>query len=205
MILTQVRTLDDMNILFGDDVTKTFEQSQEKIIKIREDVLLLFGFKTRAKGIPDLNATIKFINAILSNCARFETIERIMAIKLNDPNYHPIVPILPLYKPESVNETQELFDSISITTDITISKSRNKVCEKSSCDNIVEKSVTNLPQLFFIVLAQDQSNITETKIEIPESLIFLSSENLIKNESDIYTLIFYLQEKFQISKEKLKQ
>jgi hypothetical protein len=87
--------------------------------------------------MPDLNATIKFINAIVNNwCgytiksgetrvgskghqirkktywihrvppngAGFETIERIMAIKLNNPNYH--------------NETQELFDSIPITTDI---------------------------------------------------------------------------------------
>ncbi|CAG8558620.1 5622_t:CDS:2, partial [Diversispora eburnea] len=32
---------------------------------LSEDTLLLFGFKTRAKGISDLNATIKFINAIL--------------------------------------------------------------------------------------------------------------------------------------------
>jgi hypothetical protein len=31
---------------------KTFKQSQEKI-----DALSLFGFKTRAKGTPDLNAT----------------------------------------------------------------------------------------------------------------------------------------------------
>ncbi|CAJ0873573.1 5298_t:CDS:1 [Entrophospora sp. SA101] len=245
--------IDDTNILSGDDVAKTFEQSQEKIIKIQEDALLLFGFKTRAKGTPDLNATIKFINAILGNwcgytikseqmllgpkdqrvwkrtywiyCvpdngAGFETIERIIAIKSNDPNYYPTNPILPPYKPESVNETQELFDSIpmcldtssAITTDITISKSSNKVCEKSSCNNIVEKSMTNLPQLSSIVLAQNQSNnfeqfsnITETRIEIPESLTSLSSEFLIKNESDIDTLIFYLQEKFQMSKEKLEQ
>ena len=59
--------IDDTNILSGDDVTTIFKQSQEKIVKIREDALLLFGFKTRAKGLPDLNATIKFINAILSN------------------------------------------------------------------------------------------------------------------------------------------
>ena len=49
------------------------------------------------------------------------------------------------------------------------------------------------------------SNIVEIKKEIPESLISLSSEYLIKNESDIDTLIFYLQEKFQMSKEKLEQ
>src|SRR5438128_12694334 len=59
------RDIDDMNILSGDDVAKVFKQSQEKIVKIQEDALLLFNFKTRAKGIPDLNATIKFINAIL--------------------------------------------------------------------------------------------------------------------------------------------
>ena len=59
------RDIDDMNILSGDDVAKTFEQSREKIVKIREDALLLFGFKTRAKGLPDLNATIKFINAVM--------------------------------------------------------------------------------------------------------------------------------------------
>ena len=86
-----------------------------------------------------------------SNSARFETIERIMAIKLNDSNYHPTNPIILLYKLELINETQELFDSILITTDITILKSSNK----SFCNNIVKKSVTDLPQLFSIVLTQD--------------------------------------------------
>ena len=221
-------------------MTKVFKQSWEKIVKIQEDALLLFGFKTRAKGIPDLNATIKFINAILSNwCgytiksgetrvgskghqirkktywihrvpdneAGFETQEGIMAIKLNVPNYHPTNPVLPPYKPESIDETQELFDSIPITTDTTISKSSNEVCEKSSCNNIVEKSITDLPQL-----SQDQLNnseqflsITEAKKELPESLTSLSSEFLIKNESDIDMLIFHLQQKFQLSQERLEQ
>ena len=40
-----------MNILSGDNVSKVFKQSQEQIVKIREDALLLFNFKTRAKGI----------------------------------------------------------------------------------------------------------------------------------------------------------
>nr|CAG8649359.1 913_t:CDS:1 [Entrophospora candida] len=245
------RDIDDMNILSGDDVTKTFEQSQEKIVKIREDALLLFGFKTRAKGMPDLNATVKFINAILGNwCgytvksgrkkegpkgqqvwkstywihrvpdngAGFETQERIKAIKLNVPNYHLTVPVLPPYKPESANETQKLFDSIpiclntssAITTDIIISEeaklqcsilSSNEICKKSSCDNITEKSEI-----------QNQSNdseqfssITEAKIEIPESLISLSSEFLIKNKSDVDILIFYLQQKFQMPQERLEK
>ncbi|CAG8603583.1 2791_t:CDS:2, partial [Diversispora eburnea] len=170
----------------------------EKIIKIREDALLLFGFKTRAKGLPDLNVAIKFINAILNNGAGFKTQEEIIAIKLNNPNYHPTGPIFPLYKLELINETQELFDSIPITTDIAISEetklqsstlSSNEICEKSSCDNITEQF----------------SSITETKIEIPKSLISLSSEYLIKNESDIDTLIFYLQEKFNMSKERLEK
>ncbi|CAG8840602.1 14766_t:CDS:2, partial [Gigaspora margarita] len=183
--------IDDMNVLFGDDVAKTFEQSQEKIIKIREDALLLFGFKTRAKGLPDLNATIKFINAVIGSwcgytikssatCvgskgyqiwkktywidrnpyggAGFNNQEEVMARKLDNPEYCPIAP--------------DLFDSMPITTDIAISKFSNEVCEKSSCNSIVEKSVTDLPQL---------------------------------NESNIDTIIFYLQEKFQISKEKLEQ
>ncbi|RIB23784.1 origin of replication binding protein [Gigaspora rosea] len=211
--------IDDTNILSGDDIAKTFDQSREKIVKIREDALLLFGFKTRAKGLPDLNATIKFINAILGNwCgytiksgetrigprtnriwkktywihrvppngAGFETIERIMAIKLNDPNYHSTDPILPPYKPESINEIQKLFDSILVTTDITISEkaklrcsvsSNNKDCEESSCNNVNEESATNLSQSPSIILTQDRSNdfeqfssITETKKEIPELL-----------------------------------
>jgi hypothetical protein len=135
-----------------------------------------------------------------------------MAIKLNDPNYCPTDPILPPYKPESVNKTQELFDSIPITTDITISKSSIEICEESSCNNIVEKSVTKLPQLSSSILTQNESNdskqfsnIIEIKKEIPESLISLSSEYLIKNESDINTLILLLQQKFQMSKEKLEQ
>ncbi|CAG8850656.1 3416_t:CDS:2, partial [Gigaspora margarita] len=37
-------------------------------------------------------------------------------------NHKPYGPILPPYKPESVNKTQELFNSISVTTDITILK-----------------------------------------------------------------------------------
>ena len=140
---------------------------------------------------------------------------------MNVPNYHPTVPVLPPYKPESIDETQELFDSIPITTDITISEkaklrcsasSSNEVCEQSSCNNIVEKSVTKLPQLSSSILTQNESNdskqfsnIIEIKKEIPESLISLSSEYLIKNESDVDTLILLLQQKFQMSQERLEQ
>ena len=41
--------------------------------------------------------------------------------------------------------------------------------------------------------------------ETPKCLISLSSEFLIKHESDINTLIFLLQQKFQMSREKLEQ
>ncbi|CAG8619224.1 2809_t:CDS:2 [Paraglomus occultum] len=125
------------------------------------------------------------------NGAGFETQEGIMAIKLNDPNYHPTVPILPPYKSESVNETQELFDSIPITTDIS-----EEVKLRCSAPSISIQNQSNDSKQF--------SNIIEIK-EIPESLISLSLECLIKNDSDIDTLIFYLQEKFQMSKEKLEQ
>ncbi|CAG8577898.1 18208_t:CDS:2, partial [Cetraspora pellucida] len=190
-----------------------------------DNMNIFSGNDTRAKRMPDLNSAIKFINAILSNwcsytvksgetyvgsrghqvCkklfwiyhvsdngADFETQERIKAIKLNNPNYHPTIPILLPYKPESIDETQELFDSIPIITDITILKFSNEVCEDSFCNNIVEKSVTKLSQL-------------PSSKELPESLISLSLEYLIKNESDISTFILLLQQKFQILKEKLEQ
>ncbi|CAG8480817.1 17706_t:CDS:10 [Cetraspora pellucida] len=167
--------MDNINILSGDYVAKAFKQSQEKIVKIREDALLLFGFKTRAKGMPDLNNTIKFINTILSNwCgytvktdnrAGFETQERIKTIKLNGSNYHSIIPILLSYKPESIDETQKLFNSILITTDITISKS-----------TLIKNQSNNSEQF---------SSITKAKKKLPKSLISLSSEYYIKNKSDI--------------------
>ncbi|RIB16920.1 hypothetical protein C2G38_2188684 [Gigaspora rosea] len=253
--------IDDTKILSGDDVAKAFEQSCEEVVKIREDARLLFGFKTRAKGTPDLNATIKFINAIAGNwcgytvksdethvgskghqvrkriywidhkaydgCG-FETLEEIRAIKVNNSKYLPIAPIIPPYKPEPIDETQEHFDSIP-TTDITTSEEAklrcstsfiNEVCKESSCHNVIEESMPNLLQSPSTISTQDQlndfeqfSNITETKKEILEPLIMkhlppeisLSSELLIKSESDIDTLILLLQQKYQMSQEKLDQ
>ncbi|CAG8494139.1 8962_t:CDS:10, partial [Scutellospora calospora] len=148
------KDIDDMNILSNDDIAKTFEQSQEKIIKIREDALLLFGFKTRAKGIPDLNATIKFINKKtywiyykLYGRDNFVTQEEIIAIKVNNSKYFPIGPILLLYKPELIDETQDLFDSISITNNITLEYTKHKVSNLSN-NEIDEKD------LFLEMLAQ---------------------------------------------------
>ncbi|CAG8665861.1 10452_t:CDS:1, partial [Paraglomus occultum] len=116
-----------------------------------------------------------------------------MTIKSNDPNYRPTNPVLPPYKPESVDETQELFDSIPITTDIV----SDEICKESSCNNIAEKSETQNQSN----ISEQFSSITETKIEIPESLSSLSSEFLIKNKSDVNILIFYLHEKFNMSQE----
>src|SRR6185369_17821053 len=48
-----------------------------------------------------------------------------------------------------------------------------------------------------------EASIVEKKIA--ESLTPLSSEFLIKNESDIDTLILLLQQKFQMSQERLEQ
>ncbi|CAG8466696.1 6511_t:CDS:10 [Scutellospora calospora] len=113
---------------------------------LSEDALLLFGFKSQAKETPDLKATEStyWIYHVSDNRARLITQEELIDIKSNTPNYHLITPILLLYKLESINKTQKLFDSIPITTNIAISKSSNEVCKESSCNNIVEKSVTNL-------------------------------------------------------------
>ncbi|CAG8565515.1 8005_t:CDS:2, partial [Diversispora eburnea] len=54
-------------ILSGNTVTKAFEQSREKIIKIQQETYSLFDFKSRAKGISNLNITVKLINAISGN------------------------------------------------------------------------------------------------------------------------------------------
>ena len=59
--------IDDKRILFGNIVSETFTQSCERFIEIQDNSLLLFGFKSRAKKIPDLNLAIKAINAITSN------------------------------------------------------------------------------------------------------------------------------------------
>ena len=60
----RISDIDDAKILSGDGVTKAFEQSREKIIKIRQEALLLIGFKSRAKEPPNLNATIKLISIL---------------------------------------------------------------------------------------------------------------------------------------------
>jgi hypothetical protein len=59
--------IDDKCILPGNIVSEAFVQSCEKFIEIRNQSLLLFGFKSHAKTTPDLNLAIKAINAIAGN------------------------------------------------------------------------------------------------------------------------------------------
>ncbi|KAF0464963.1 helicase [Gigaspora margarita] len=59
--------IDDKRILSDDQVKVTFEASRDRFIEIRSQALLLFGFNSRAKEIPDLNSAIKAINAIVGN------------------------------------------------------------------------------------------------------------------------------------------
>ncbi|CAG8675667.1 965_t:CDS:1, partial [Scutellospora calospora] len=214
----------DMNILSSDDIAKTFKQSQKKIVKIREDVLLLFGFKTRAKRIPDLNTTIKFINAILSNWYgytirsstthigsrtnrvwkktywiyrklysrdSFVTQEEITAIKVNNSKYFPINPIFLLYKPELIDETQDLFDSIPITNNITSECTKYEVSDLSN-NEIDEKDLflempaqydaehrkNSSQEIYYIDITTFEANTYEK--EISDFLISLYSEFLIK-------------------------
>ncbi|CAG8783653.1 28869_t:CDS:2 [Gigaspora margarita] len=117
--------IDDTKILLGDDVSKAFKQTRKKIIKIREDALLLFGFKSRAKETPNLKATVKLINAIARNwCSYTVKSEAKLSGPKNQTGFNKAgTPILPPYKPEepevqcsslSANYIQELFDSISV-------------------------------------------------------------------------------------------
>ncbi|RHZ45576.1 hypothetical protein Glove_669g23 [Diversispora epigaea] len=235
------RDIDDTNILSGDDVTKVFKQSQKKIIKIREDALLFFGFKTRAKGVSDLKATVKLINAIVGNwcgyiikskrklpykSSDFITQEEIMIKKLDNSKYVSINPILPSYKPKTNNEIQDPFDSILITNNTTSKYAEHKLFDLSS-NAIYEKNLSLEMQIQNQLIDSDKEDPSQgicyddtiigeastVEKKISESLITLcspptislSSEYLIKNESDIDTFVLLLQQKIQISSEKLKQ
>jgi hypothetical protein len=59
--------IDDKCTLSNDTASESFMQSCEKFIEIRNQSLLLFGFKSRAKETPDLHSAIKTINAIAGN------------------------------------------------------------------------------------------------------------------------------------------
>ncbi|CAG8597356.1 8421_t:CDS:2, partial [Scutellospora calospora] len=77
----------------------------------------------------------------------FVTQEEIIAIKVNNSKYFSIGPILPLYKPELIDETQDFFDSMPITNNITSEYTKHEVSDLSN-NEIDEKD------LFLKMLAQ---------------------------------------------------
>ena len=130
-----------------------------------------------------------------------------------------------------IDETQDLFDSIPITNNITsecteheVSDSSNNAIDKKALsfempvqhqsidsNKISEHREDHTQNICYVNTTIDGAGTTEKKISeslatlcLP-SAISLSSELLIKNESDIDTLILLLQQKFQMSQEKLEQ
>ena len=105
-------------------------QSCEKFIEIRNQSLLLFGFKSRAKETPDLKSAIQAINAIAGNWCEYTIKSDKKRIGFKEKqvwkysykiNYQPYngtgfedkgaSELLP-YKLNTDNKIQELFDSI---------------------------------------------------------------------------------------------
>src|SRR5439155_16287012 len=75
-------------------------------------------------------------------------------------------------------------------------------------DNVIAdppKSDFNSSQDICHVVDNTIGEASTVEKNIPEPLISLSSKFLIKNKSDIDVLILLLQQKFQMSKEKLEQ
>jgi hypothetical protein len=122
--------IDDKRTLSSDTASESFMQSCEKFIEIRNQSLLLFGFKSRAKETPDLHSAIKTINAIAGNWCGY-TVEsdkkrigskgqqvRQYSYRINRQPYNGIgfgdkgAPELPPYRSKTDNDIQEFFDSI---------------------------------------------------------------------------------------------
>ncbi|CAG8518535.1 8798_t:CDS:2, partial [Diversispora eburnea] len=180
--------------------------------QIRSQALLLFGFRSRTKEMPDLKSAVKAINVIVGNWCGYTIKKEVMIRKLDNSEYCPIVPVLPSYKPKVSDEIQDFFDFITITNNTTLEYAECEISDSSS--NAIDEKTLSLPEAVTQQLkmpAQDvcyvntinEAGTAEKKIS--ESLISLSSEYLIKNESDIDILIHLLQQKFQMSQEKLDQ
>ncbi|RHZ76767.1 hypothetical protein Glove_193g47 [Diversispora epigaea] len=156
----------------------------------------------------------------------FNNQEEVMARKLDNPEYCPIAPILPSYKPKISNKIQDLFDSIPITNNTTSECTKHRLSDLSS-SAVYEKDLSLEMQTQNQLIDSDKKDPSQgichgdttigeastVEKKISESLvtlcsppaISLSSEYLIKNESDIDALVLLLQQKIQISPEKLKQ
>ena len=122
--------IDDKRTLSGDTALESFMRSCERFIEIRNQSLLLFGFKSRAKETPDLHSAIKTINAIAGNWCGY-SIEsdkkrigpkgqqvRQYSYRINRRPYNGTgfgdkgAPELSPYRPKTDNNIQKLFDSI---------------------------------------------------------------------------------------------
>ncbi|CAG8819352.1 45312_t:CDS:2, partial [Gigaspora margarita] len=112
-------SIDDKRTLPGDTALESFMRSCERFIEIRNQSLLLFGFKSRAKKTPDLHLAIKMINAIASNWCGYavESDKKRIGPKGQQP-YDGLgfgdkgALELPPYRPKTDNNIQEVFDSI---------------------------------------------------------------------------------------------
>ncbi|CAJ0899263.1 8611_t:CDS:2, partial [Entrophospora sp. SA101] len=119
---TCYNTKDNFEDSLAKDIRKTYSANYWEAIQelsqslgfteLRNQYLLLFGFKSRAKEMPDLKSAIKAINAIAGNyCGLgFDNKDEITRYSRD-----PITPVLPPYKPKMTDEVQNLFDSIPIT------------------------------------------------------------------------------------------
>ena len=58
--------IDDIRTLSGNIISEAFAQSCERFMEIRNQSLLLFGFKSHAKETPDLNTGKKPIDRVPS-------------------------------------------------------------------------------------------------------------------------------------------
>ncbi|POG70233.1 uncharacterized protein OCT59_001161 [Rhizophagus irregularis] len=122
--------IDDKRTLSSDTASESFMRSCEKFIEIRNQSLLLFGFKSRAKKTPDLHSAIKTINAITGNWCGYNIESdkkrigpkgqqvRQYSYRINRRPYNSTgfgnkgAPELPSYRLKTDNNIQELFDSI---------------------------------------------------------------------------------------------
>ncbi|CAG8528766.1 4329_t:CDS:2, partial [Diversispora eburnea] len=159
------------------DLRKTYSANHWEAVRgllqsLGFTALLLFGFRSHAKEMPDLKSAVKAINAI---------VEEVIARKLDNSEYYPIVPILPSYKPKVSDEIQDFFDSIPITNNTTLEYAEREISDSSS--NAIDEKALFLPEA------------------VTQRLKIISYQN----ESDIDILIHLLQQKFQMSQEKLDQ
>ncbi|CAG8631602.1 3266_t:CDS:1 [Diversispora eburnea] len=161
------------------------------------------------------------INRKLYKGRGFNNQEEVMTNKLNNPEYRSKVPVLPSYKSKVNDKIQDFFDSIPITNNTVLEYAECEISNSSS-NAIDEKDLplkmpahiqsTDLSQdIYHVDTTISEGDTVEKKISesldtiYPPLTISLSSEFLIKNEFDIDILILLLQQKFQISQERLEQ